>query len=65
MNENETSAILCMVFKRNRFRGRKQAHGRKKKALVRCSNLVVLEGTGKEEGALTGHYDICYRGKLF
>lgn len=65
MNENETPAILCVVFKQNRFRKRKQAHARKKKALVRCSNLVVLEGTGEEEDALSGLYDIYYRGKLF
>lgn len=64
MNENETSAILWMAFKQNRFRGRIQSYARKKKASVGCKNLVVLEGTGKEEGACSSPYDISYKGKL-
>lgn len=38
-----------MVFKQNRFRGRKQAHARKKKALVGCNSLVILRVQGKKK----------------
>jgi len=54
-----------VVFTQIRFRGRKQANARKKNALMGRNNLAVLEGTGKEEGALSSPYDISYRGKLF